>query len=75
MNAELRKQPTADKGTDNSNDEIADDSKPGASHDLAGQPSGNEADQQYDQETFARHVPILQFHHRRDESTEDPQVS
>jgi hypothetical protein len=44
MDAELRKQPTTDEGAYNSNDEIADDPKPGALHDLAGQPSGNEAD-------------------------------
>jgi hypothetical protein len=44
MGAELRKQPTTDEGAYNSNDEIADDPKPGALHDLPGQPSGNEAD-------------------------------
>jgi hypothetical protein len=44
MDAELRKQPTTDERAYNSNDEIADDPKPGALHDLAGQPSGNEAD-------------------------------
>jgi hypothetical protein len=44
MDAELRKQPTTDKGAYDSNDEIAEDPKPGALHDLAGQPSGNEAD-------------------------------
>ena len=40
----LRQQPTTNEGAYNSNDEIADDPKPGALHDLAGQPSGNEAD-------------------------------
>jgi hypothetical protein len=44
VDAELRKQPTTDEGAYNSNDEIADDPKPGALHDLTGQPSGNEAD-------------------------------
>jgi hypothetical protein len=44
MDAELRKQPTTDERANNSNDEIADDPKSGALHDLAGQPSGNEAD-------------------------------
>jgi hypothetical protein len=60
----LRKEPIANEGTDNSYDEVADDSEPGALHDLPGQPSGNETDQQYDQETFARHVhlSILQCH-------------
>jgi hypothetical protein len=36
MDAELRKQPTTDERTNNSNDEIADDPKSGALHDLAG---------------------------------------
>jgi hypothetical protein len=53
VDIELGKQPAADEGTGNSNDEIADDPKPGASRDLTGQPSGNEADRQYDQEAFA----------------------
>jgi hypothetical protein len=44
MDAELRKQPTTDERAYNSNDEIADDPKSGALHDLAGQPSGTEAD-------------------------------
>jgi len=44
MDAELRQQPTTNEGAYKSNDEIADDPKPGALHDLAGQPSGNEAD-------------------------------
>jgi hypothetical protein len=48
---------------------VADNPEPGALHDLAGQPSGNEADHQYDQETFTRHVhlPILQLHQQADE--------
>src|ERR1700730_3306954 len=44
MDAELRKQPTTDERANNSNDEIADDPKSGALHNLAGQPSCNEAD-------------------------------
>src|SRR5947209_2971311 len=52
MDSQLRKQPTADEGTYYSDDEIADDPEPGALHDLAGQPSGNEADDQYDEETL-----------------------
>jgi hypothetical protein len=56
MDAELRKQPAPDEGAHDSNEEIAEEPKPGALHDLAGQPSGNEADQQDDEETFARHV-------------------
>jgi hypothetical protein len=56
MDAELRKQPTTDEGADDSDDEIADDPKPSASHDLAGQPSGDEPDNQDDQQTLSRHV-------------------
>ena len=56
MDAELGQQPTSDEGTDDSDDEIADDPEPGALHDLAGEPTGNQADQQYDEKAFARHV-------------------
>jgi hypothetical protein len=28
-------------------------------HDLAGEPAGNEADKQYDQQAFARHVHLV----------------
>jgi hypothetical protein len=52
METELRQEPTADESADDSNEEVADDPEPGALHDLAGQPSGNETNQQYDQETF-----------------------
>jgi hypothetical protein len=53
VDIKLRKQPAADEGAGNSNDEIADEPKPGASRDLTGQPPGNEADRQYDQKAFA----------------------
>jgi hypothetical protein len=37
----------------------SDEPKPGALHDLAGEPSCNEADHQYDKETFTRHgIPL-----------------
>jgi len=52
MDAELRQQPAADECTDNSNNEIAGDTEPGALHDLPSQPPGNEAHQQYNQKTF-----------------------
>ena len=65
MDAELRKQPAADEGADDSNEEIADDPEPGALHDLAGQPARNEADHQYDQETFTRHVHLRILQIRR----------
>jgi len=47
VEAELREEPTADEGTCDSDEEVADDPEPGALHDLAGQPSRNEADHQY----------------------------
>jgi hypothetical protein len=56
-----------------------DNPEPGALHNLTGQPSGNEADHQYDQETFTRHVHlrILQLHQQADKfppahETRDP---
>ncbi len=58
MDVELRKQPIADEGAYDPNDEVADESKAGALYDLAGQLSGNEADNEYDQETFTRHVHL-----------------
>ena len=45
MDAELRKQPTADEGAYDSNEEIANDPKADALQDLAGHPSGGEADE------------------------------
>src|SRR4051794_31655575 len=56
MDAEPRKDPAADESADDPDQEIADDAEPGALHDLACQPSGNEADQQDDQEAFTGHV-------------------
>jgi len=44
MDAELRKQPTADEGAYDSNEEIANDPKADALQDLASHPSGGEAD-------------------------------
>jgi hypothetical protein len=56
VDAELGQQPLADEGADDSDDEVTDDPKAGALHDLARQPSGHDTDYQYDKETFARHV-------------------
>jgi hypothetical protein len=53
VNAELGQQPVANEGAYDPDEEIPDDSKPGASYDLARQPSRDEADQQYDEETLA----------------------
>ena len=44
MDAELRKQPTADEGAHDANDDITDEPEPSSLYNLAGQPSGNEAD-------------------------------
>jgi hypothetical protein len=64
MDAELGHEPLADAGAYDSDDEISDNSKPGASNDLARQPSRNEADQQYDKQTLARHActPMLELY-------------
>jgi hypothetical protein len=79
VEAELRKEPTANEGTSDSDEKVADNPEPGALHNLTGQPSGNEADHQYDQETFTRHVHlrILQLHQQADKfppahETRDP---
>jgi len=61
MNAELRKQPATNKGAHDSNDEITNDPKPGTLHDLASQPTGNEAYQQYDYESFSRYLHLHIF--------------
>ena len=55
VDAELRKQPAPDRGAYDADNEVADEPKPGALHDLAGELSCNEADHQYDEETFTRH--------------------
>jgi hypothetical protein len=51
MDAELRQQPTPDEGTDNSNEEIAEDPEPSALHDLASQPFSEKANHQDDKKT------------------------
>jgi hypothetical protein len=56
MDSELRQQPVADEGTDNSDYHVTNYAKTRPPDDLAGQPAGNETDQQYDEETFVRHV-------------------
>jgi hypothetical protein len=62
MDPELGHQPIADERPYDTDDEITDDSKPGASYDLARQPPRDEADNQYDEQTLTRHVllPTLQ---------------
>jgi hypothetical protein len=53
VEAELGQQPVANEGANDPDEEVTDESEPGASHDLTRQPSGNEADHQYDKETLA----------------------
>ena len=69
VEAELRNEPTANEGACDSHEEVAENPEPGALHDLASQPSGNEADQQYDEQTLTRHVHLrcLQPHQQTDE--------
>jgi hypothetical protein len=46
MDPELGQQPASDKGTQDSDDKVADESEAGPLHDLAGEPAGNEANKQ-----------------------------
>jgi hypothetical protein len=55
VDAKPGKQPTADERADDSNADIGDDTKAGAAHDLSGQPTGDETDQQDYEKTFSRH--------------------
>ena len=57
--AELRQQPAAEEGTDDSDDEIADDPEPRALHDLTRKPPGKEADEHNDEKALARHVHFV----------------
>ena len=58
IDAELRKQPAADEGADDADDEVADETEACALDDLSGQPSGNNADYQNNCESFTRHVHL-----------------
>ena len=58
MDAELGQQPTAYKGTQDTDDQIADDPESGPAYDLTGQPACDETYEQYDQEAFARHIHL-----------------
>ena len=46
MNSEAMQKPVADEGADDADRRIADEAEPVASHNLARQPSGNEANDQ-----------------------------
>jgi len=56
VNAELRQEPTSDESAGHSDNEIAFEPEARALHDLTCKPSGNEANNKYDQQTFTRHV-------------------
>ena len=56
---ELWEQPVSDIGADDADDQIADDSIPGAPHDLAGQPSGDDADHDDHEQALIRHFVSL----------------
>jgi hypothetical protein len=52
VDAQPWQQPTAYQSADNPNGNVSDETKAGASHDLAGKPSSDKANQQNDEETF-----------------------
>jgi hypothetical protein len=52
----LRHQPIADERANDADDQVTDDPKSGSLHDLTGQPSGGEADQQDDQQNSGGQV-------------------
>jgi hypothetical protein len=56
MDTDLRQQPVADEGANNADYKVADQTKACALDELAGQPSRNDANQQYDKKTFIRHM-------------------
>src|ERR1700692_5001997 len=53
MDAELRKQKTGDKRAGDTDETIPGDAKAGAAHDPAGQPAGDQADEQNHAQGFA----------------------
>ena len=54
MNPEAMQKPVADEGADDANRRVADETETVASHNLAGQPSGNEPDDQNDKQPLVR---------------------
>jgi hypothetical protein len=58
MDTEPGQQPTAYKGAEDTDDQIADDPESGPAYDLTGQPAGDETYEQYDQKAFARHIHL-----------------
>jgi hypothetical protein len=65
MDTEPRQQPVADEGTYDPDQEVANNSEPRSPNDFASQPARNDADEQYDQQVFVRHMhwsPLGQAH-------------
>jgi hypothetical protein len=58
VNADARQQPIADEGSQNADDDVADEPEPGAPHKLTGQPAGHETHQQDNQQTFIGNVHV-----------------
>src|SRR5947209_4159379 len=56
MDTEPGQQPIADKGADDPDKEVAEDSEAGSTDDLTSQPSRNDADEQYDQQALVRQM-------------------
>jgi hypothetical protein len=52
METELGQQPVADKRPDQANDQVADQTETAAFHHSAGEPSGDNSDDQDDEETL-----------------------
>ena len=53
VNTHRRKQPAADQGADDAKTEVGNEAVAGAAHEVAGQPSGNQADDKYNEKTFS----------------------
>ena len=52
----LRKQQAGDQRAGDTDENIADDPKAGAAHDLSGQPARNQADEQNNENAFIGHL-------------------
>jgi hypothetical protein len=70
MDPELGQQPASDKGTQDSDDKVADESEAGPLHDLASEPAGDEANKQDDQQAFTRHVHLMTSRFAREETSQ-----
>ena len=55
----MPEQPNADEGAHNSNDDVLEDAKAKTAHDLTGQPAGNRADDQHDDNAVYSNHDVL----------------